>query len=277
MRLPPPHPLLGMHKVLPFSRYELPSLDTSDHRINLVATQGWGQKEMIAEGITIKQLYDDFIKPGQMLYMVDKMDKEQAKHNADDLEEDRVAQKYNTFAIVKPRETAAHVSVGKNSTRQKAIAHANPAEVAHLQSLREVHLLLHSPPDYWKLMLDKAYRFIEASCPVEFSIRVRNVTVTKLERSKPSSRDLMHYVHLHFPHLRPDFILKSMPAGARYIIEPFSDGRHVQFVIGLKSKHDPLNGVDLTERLEQVKRSVQRAVEEGKANRLPRAARFDCK
>jgi hypothetical protein len=77
-----------------------------------------------------------------------------------------------------------------------------------------------------------------------------------------------------FPHLRPDFILKSMPEGSRYMIEPVSNGKKVQLVI-VKPNPKIIHSGGLTERLFKVKKSVETSIDRGGQGQLPKVVRSE--
>lgn len=264
-----------MHKVLSFSRYEPPSLETVDAKINIVEQSNRGDLEMIAEGITLKQAYNDFVKPGHILYMHDLLEKGKAHYKPTAINDDTVAQECKNYSIIKASKLAK-LAVPEVTVSKAARKHAQSNELEHVGMLREVHLMLHNPSDHVKLMLGKAYRFVKASCAVEFCVRLRHSKPKKSKKDEASSGsvDLMQYLHTHFPHLRPDFILKGMPEGTRYLVQPYSDGTCVQFVLGLNLINDSMKTANLTQRLEKVKASVSKAIGEGTAVMLPREIRL---
>ncbi|KAF1967346.1 hypothetical protein BU23DRAFT_559411 [Bimuria novae-zelandiae CBS 107.79] len=277
--------VLGMHKLIPFSRYDPPDPAMSDHKINIVkllkANKDGPDREMVAEGVSLKEVYDNYIEPGNMLRLANSIHKRHTSANVDELEKFETAQKYKDYTFLKAHSTPARVKV-EGRTPSKAITKAKISggeeagkEIRHLQMLREVHLLLATPREHFSQMMDKAYQFIELSCPVEFSIRVKNVTEKKWSKTQSKSTHLFDYAFQRFPHLRPDFILKAMPPGTVYMIEPFSDGRHVQFVLGLKpAEGTPLANMNLTRRALNVKAAAENAIKQGKANELPSVLRF---
>jgi hypothetical protein len=56
--------VLGMHKLLPFDLYEIAPPSASKRLVNLVE----GQRS-IAKNISLQELYDKHIQPGQLLYL----------------------------------------------------------------------------------------------------------------------------------------------------------------------------------------------------------------
>ncbi|KAL1601478.1 hypothetical protein SLS60_006393 [Paraconiothyrium brasiliense] len=267
--------ILGMHKIIPFDRYELPKLATSDHKINIFKfgknEDGLKVKELVAESVTLQQVYDNYIEPGKLLRLANNVPKDHAPADHVRLEERQTAQKFKDYVIFDAYSTPG-VKV-KVDTKKSLKARGNHEEIVSLQALREIKLLLHTPMEHFAVMLDKAYQFIALGSPVEFDMVIRHHTKKVAARIASPGKDTLDYVYRHFPHLRPDFILKSMPPKTRFIVHPVSDGRHVQFVIGHESIDDTLGKTDLTKRLFKVKQEVMKGVVEGRRIQLPKGAR----
>jgi hypothetical protein len=247
--------VLGMHKLLPFDVYKIAPPSASKRLINVA--EG---KRSIAKNISLQELYDNYIKPGQLLYLNDNL----RKPLAEDIDQLRTAvaalqsegpESYKTFGIYE----AGSKPAWKKTTMK------NPG------ALKVTPVSLSSPMEYFKMAMDRSYQFIEQGCPVEFGIRIKGAGMKKEERLKPAGLDDWIWMHEHFPHLRPDFILKSMPIGSNYIVAPVTDGRIVQFVIGAGKKFQRPLG--LTTRLLKVKAAVQTSVEQGRQAQLPKRYR----
>ncbi|KAF2676265.1 hypothetical protein K458DRAFT_424881 [Lentithecium fluviatile CBS 122367] len=254
--------VLGMHKVLPFEIYVPPPLSQSEHRINILDD---ARKQVIAKDITLQEAYEKYVEPGKALWMAETLPKTLRLDDVEKLQADKTADEINNYVVMKAYSTQAHVKIDpcKYTNDEKT-------EVLQYGPLKEVHILCISPVEYHRLMLDKAYRFIEGGCPVEFSIRARNAKVPKKVKLVPDSKDRWPWLHNHFPHLRPDFILKAMPKGTQYLIDPVSDGRTVQFALALPSKTSQMN---LTQRLLKVRKAVIDSVQQGRQGELPMALR----
>jgi hypothetical protein len=282
----------GMHNVLTFEPYSPPALAESDHTINIVklvdghdrtradvqgsnGTAHEGEvkiQETVAEGLTLQQVWDDYIEPGKILRLAHTVPRIDVPPDHQTMAARKTVQRFRDFAIIDAFSTGAEATVGG---KRAAKAKGNLEEIAHQLSLREVTLQLPTPMPHFATMMDKAYQFIRLGCPVEFNICVRLVTDKKAALVFGDSPPIesLHYVYRHFPHLRPDFICKSMPSGTKYIIEPFSNGRRVQFVLGLASANTGPRLGNLTKRLLRVKASVSNAIEEGRVSQLPRKMR----
>ena len=204
---------------------------------------------MIAEGITLAEAYANHIKPGSMLYLCKPMPRF-SEYDLEKMKDQDVLEKLKDYAIVKAYSTSAVVKAGKPQYTNE-----DKTEVHLMGPLKVVHIIASSPTLYLQQLLDKAYRFIEQGCTVEFGIKVVHKIAPTKERSKPGPSDYWPWLHTHFPHLRPDFILKSMPPGTRYIIQPMCDGRRVTFVLGLHAQDR--HTYNLTERLLKVQKAVR--------------------
>jgi hypothetical protein len=245
--------VLGQQKVLPFDLYKVGSPGDSAHEVNLVR----GGKT-IAENISLEELYEKHVKPGQLIHLTEAIEKNLTTDIAR-LKEKNTQLSLRTFGIFEPR------SIPGN----KKDADAGKGRGA----LRVTALNLSSPPKFFQLALDRSYQFIEYGSPVEFTIAIKRSRVSKEERLKGSSdKEAWPWIHEHFPHLRPDFILKSMPEGSMWAVEPVTDGRILQFVIICPSTMNR-NPVNHTKRLFSVKESVQKHIATGRAQQLPSAMR----
>jgi hypothetical protein len=246
-----------MHKVLPYDLYKLAPPSASEHKVTVVG--GKNDTEIIARNITIQELYDDHAKPGQLLYLKSNVPKNIAGKIATLKAEDAPLQ-HKVYAFVQPYTIPGN--------------RVNPQKGKGSDALRCIPMSLSSPAAYYKISLDRSYQFIEAGSPVEFKLRISGTSETKEKRMKPGDINEWIWLHEHFPHLRPDFILKSMPEGSRYMIEPVSNGKKVQFVI-VKPNQKVLHSGDLTERLFKVKKSVEASIDRGGQGQLPKVVRSE--
>ena len=243
-----------MHKVLVFSPYEIAEPAASEHKVNLV--KGDNDTTTVAKDVSLQELYDNHVKPGYMLYLTQPLKKATAE-NLKKLMSENIPGEVRNYAMAK-----AHTHFVKVEAAQKG---------HQLGALKVIIVRLSSPVEYFKLSLDRAYQFIANGSPVEIRIRIKGAHVGKEERLKPGDANAWPWMHDHFPHLRPDFILKAMPEGSMYLIKPVSDGRTVQFVISKPAKKMPR--VDLNKRLLSVQKSVEQSVVSGRQGQLPRALR----
>lgn len=73
------------------------------------------------------------------------------------------------------------------------------------------------------------------------------------EAIQPGNSTLWPWLHDHFPHLRLDVILKTMPEGAHLMFSSFPDGRHVQFVVVGMPVSAKAKKQDMTKKLVRLK------------------------
>ncbi|KAL5451869.1 hypothetical protein PMIN05_000255 [Paraphaeosphaeria minitans] len=265
-----------MHKIMNYERYDPPTIAELDHKINILKDVendvGGKVRETVAEGVTLGQVFDDYIEPGKILRLAGTMPRIDTPPNKDAMEKRRSADRYRDYVVFDAFSTGAQAEVGgRKATR----ARGNHNEITHMLGLREVKLQLGTPMTHFAQMLDKAYQFIELGCPVEFDICIRHCTdkqaAVLFKGSNPINS--LDYVYKHFPHLRSDFIHKSMPIGTRWIVYPFTNSRHVQFVLGRATKRDEFGMSNFTKRVLKVQKAVIQGVEEGWAQQLPRKIR----
>ncbi|EDU46611.1 hypothetical protein PtrSN002B_008701 [Pyrenophora tritici-repentis] len=253
--------VLGQHKVLTFDRYDVQKAsprEDSTHRINLYeAKKNLNDHKLIAENISLKTLYNKHMRDGQLLYCLKGMEKKTIPKIRADPE---IIEEYRNMALL------------KSHTHSVPIKHATAMnKFNNLGPLKVVIFTIASPPDYVRMCMDRAYQFLENGCPVEMRIRMQNSKLTKEERIRAGDPEVWPWVHARFPHLRPDFILKSMPAGAYYLVDPVSDGRIVQWVMAMPTKNQ--TKTEYTKRLFTVKRSVEMSIEKGQQAMLPKVMR----
>ncbi|KAJ8113842.1 hypothetical protein OPT61_g4137 [Boeremia exigua] len=223
---------LGMHKILNYDKFECPPLSASKHRVNLM--RSFKDTRAIAKNMSLEQLYKKHPGPGKILCMMDQIPKALSKSCAK-MRENDTPSIHNNFCFA-PIHSDTPAAEPKSNKRGR---------------IREVHLLLSNPPSYMAIALERAYRFIKADVVVEFSIRFSETMMGK--NSKAVDLDLPNWVQEHFPHLRPDFILKSMPEGSAFEIKPMTNGQMIKFVIGI-----PKDQTDLTKKLSTLQESVKK-------------------
>lgn len=247
-----------MHKVLPFDKYEIAPPTASEHRVTLVDNKK-NSNEVLAADITLQELYDH-VKPGQLLHLTAEVPKRIAGKIAS-LKAENAASTHKYYSFFAPYTIPGN--------------RVDPKKGKGPGALRCLPMNLEAPVAYYKLNLDRAYQFIEAGSPVEFRLRIKGATQKKEQRMKPGDINNWIWLHDHFPHLRPDFILKSMPEGSRYMIEPVSDGKKVLFVIVKPNKNITHSFGNLTNRLFKVKASVEASVDKGSQGQLPKVVRSE--
>lgn len=263
--------VLGQHKVLNFSPYTCPPLDTLQHKVKLWAsTTKHGAEgvamttkgDLIADNLSLQDLYDHHVKDGQMLFCMEALKKGMAQAYLDTggkgKEDREIPEELRNFSTTKPGRFG--VPAPKKGKKSKELA-----------GLKTIVMNESSPPAYYSLSLNRAYQFIDVGCVVEFRLRLQGKTLSKEDRIKPADHCRWQWMHSYFPHLRPDFIMKGMPEDTVYVIQPVSDGRVVQWVASKPGRVQP--PMDLTKRVFNIKTSVGRSIDQGKQAMLPKKMR----
>jgi hypothetical protein len=205
----------------------------------------------------LQELYNNHIKPGQILYCLGEVKKGIAQTHLD-AEDMELAEELKDFSI-----TTAHTFKAPGTIR--------PTKGKQLGGLKNVIFNESSPITFFRMVMDRAYQFIDAGLAVEFRTRLQGKKLLKEERIKPAGPERWTWMHSHFPHLRPDFIMKAMPPSTRYLVHPMSDGRTVQWVAAKPAKIDP--SVNLDQRVARIKDSVTKSIEAGHQAMLPKVMR----
>ncbi|KAF1926678.1 uncharacterized protein M421DRAFT_23458, partial [Didymella exigua CBS 183.55] len=235
---------LGMHKVLDFDLYKPKPPSESPHRVNLVKWQKGREPEVLKKNLSLQELYEH-VSPGNFLFQVDQIPRKlEGKFEA--IRDQNIAAEFNNYAIGTAR-SEAEVSTKNAQTDGK-----------QLGALKNIIMLLSNPVSYKPLVLDRAYQFIELGSPVEFRIRLFGSAVAVKNRGRTLDPEMVPWLQDHFPHMRPDFILKAMPEGSVYLIEPVTDGRIIQFVVCKGAKEMPK--LNLTTRLFRVQGAVEKSL-----------------
>jgi hypothetical protein len=250
--------VLGQHKVIAFDPYELEPLDASEHLVNITKEIRKGAPQTIAESISLQEAYEKYIKPGQLIYSLGIVPKN-ITSDLDKLKAEAIATRNNDYAIFEGGSLPHNIKIKGKGKGEGA--------------LRVTPLSLSSSPEYFKLAIDRSYQFVEQGSPVEFTLRFKQGHVKKEIALVPNDHNAWQWIHRHFPHLRPDFILRSMPEGSRYVVDPVTNGTVLQFVIAKSLHKGPIIPENLTERLVRVKRSVLQHIENGQQAQLPKVYR----
>lgn len=247
---------LGSHKVLDFDRFKVKPPSESSHRVNIVEWekgQDWtDQFKVVKENLTLEELYEH-VSPGNFIYQADQITKK-LEGKLEELRDQDIAGQNNNYAIGIAKEKK-WTGPDQVSEKTKRNAQMNGEQMG---PLKNVIMLLSNPVAYKHLSLDRAYQFIELGSPVEFRIRLCNSATAGKKKMANPDPGLVPWMMDHFPHVRPDFILRAMPEGTIYIVEPVTDGRMVQFVLGKRVKQAPK--LDLTTRLFRVKTAVEKSL-----------------
>ncbi|KAF3041516.1 hypothetical protein E8E12_004384 [Didymella heteroderae] len=247
---------LGMHKVLDFARYQIKPPGDSTHRVNLVRWakgKDWKDKFIVVKkNLSLEELYEH-VSPGKFIYQADQIPKK-LDGKFEELRDQNIPAQSNNYAIGLAKEKKWNHA---DQVSKKVIQSAQKDGEQH-GPLKNVIMLLSNPVGFKHLSLDRAYQFIELGSPVEFRIRLCNSAVAVKNKVMAPNPELVPWMMDHFPHLRPDFILKAMPKDTVYIIEPVTDGRMVQFVLGKPAAQGPK--LNLTTRLFRVKTAVEKSL-----------------
>ncbi|EUC45725.1 hypothetical protein COCMIDRAFT_94845 [Bipolaris oryzae ATCC 44560] len=249
--------LLGQHKSLTFSSYEIEPPSASSHRINLFETDKHHSKyTLIAKDVSLQEAYDNYVKPGHMIYCTKQLKKGMAKTFMTDAEKKHILDEYKNFSFVE--------------ARSHRIALNSPQKGRQLGGLKNIIFNESSPISHFRLSMDRAYQFVDSGSPVEVRIRLQG-SVAKEQRLMPGNPAFWPWMHTHFPHLRPDFILKGMPEGTIFLINPVSDGRVCQWVM---AKPTAVSTQDLNKRFVKVQKGVIRSIRQGQQEMLPQRMRL---
>ncbi|KAI4908701.1 hypothetical protein J4E90_008433 [Alternaria incomplexa] len=252
--------VLGQHKVLNFSSWEieiLAPLQSVKHRVKLWQTDKKAKKlSVIAKSASFEELLTQHVGPGKMLYCLGEITKGMASRHIDDPELP-IPEELRDFAIHNAYTYRAPKTAGQKGKQ--------------IGGLKNIILNESSPVEYFRMCLDRAYQFIEAGHAVEFRLRLQGKMLLKEERIKPAGPERWLWMHTHFPHLRPEIIMKSMPEDTRYLINPVSDGRLVQWVAVAGNKVEP--AINLDNRLFHIKSSVTSSIKSGNQAMLPKVMR----
>ncbi|USP80749.1 uncharacterized protein yc1106_08023 [Curvularia clavata] len=247
--------LLGQHKALIFSPYTVEPPSASPHRINLFeGDKHHSNHTLIAKDVSLQEVYDNYVKDGYMIYSMQPLKKNMAS-DFKDVPEDDFPAIYKDYSFVH-----AHTHRVPMDSRQKG---------RQLGGLKNIIFNESSPTSYYRISMDRAYQFIEGGSPVEVRIRLQG-KVSKFERHQPGDPTIWPWMHARFPHLRPDFIIKGMPEGTKFLINPVSDGRVCQWVMARPAQDTTQN---LDEQFEKIKRRVTQSIKVGRQEMLPKLMR----
>jgi hypothetical protein len=257
----------GQHKVIPFSLYEPPPPKDSNQRINLVDPKS---SEVLHENITFEELYNDHLKDGLLLHQVDPVPKPYSG-SIEMMQAEDIPNKHNNYALVKAK-TLPGIKIRVDKPK---IMNMENKYFKQLAMLKEVHVQLDSPAAFWRISLDRAYQFLEHACPVEVVIRISGKHTAAKDKLHPGPADRWPWMHNSFPHLRPDFWMKSMPKGTSYLVKPVSDGRVVQWVMSMPYEKSGNAIKDLTKRLFKVQTACKANIAKGQQPEMPMVLRFN--
>jgi hypothetical protein len=199
--------VLGQHKLLPFELYPIPPLGSSDQLVNIQTLADEQGRKTLVENITLQDAYDNYVKPGHLLVLLSEITKKVAE-KVETLKQEKTYLSNSTYGIVKAESIPSNI---KSPTAGKGQG-----------ALRVTPVNLASTKSYFTLALDRSHQFIRHGSPVEFTIRLKGGYDKTTDKLEFQGHENWTWLHNHFPHLRPDFILKSMPEGSRFVVDPVS-------------------------------------------------------
>lgn len=215
--------------------YELPVPEDSQYNIYVMGEKGK------RSAMSLDQLARD-IRPGRFLIPTKTPTKQEANDPTQSLSDGQAYQDY-TFTEVRP-----YTVKGPKMRTYGQDARKLKFRMSRGKDGKLLTFDLASPPSFYQSCLDRAYAFLDAGHPVEFGLRYSGSHIPKRDRLKEKDNRIWPWLHVRFPHLRPDFIRGAMPEGTCYVIPPFSDGRGLKFVMKAPpGKNQPVH--DWTSRL----------------------------
>ncbi|KAF2118633.1 hypothetical protein BDV96DRAFT_568242 [Lophiotrema nucula] len=274
--------LNGLHVLLPFEQYEVPVPKRSDHKIEIWEKAGKGEPRLVEADVSLTTALAKYVKEGEALGPLvcpkETLSDKQVQ-NWEYIRDNKIQDQYKRYCIIKQGSQGVHIASKKGKkakgfiapddivVKKKADGTVMKTKITPLGPLKEQHLSLGSPTTYWHQALDKMYQFISLGNPVEISLYLRSShEPDKIKRVSRGDLEAWPWMHNHFPHMRPDFIMKAMPAGTYYMIEPFSDGKHVQWVMGPDL---PNQKRTFTKALVKIKEQLDQRVKNGTQENLP--------
>jgi hypothetical protein len=117
---------LGMHKVLFFDRYHPTPPSESKHKVNLVASTT--DRRVIAEGLSLQELYDNHVDHGKILYMVDPVLKK-VDGSLSRLQENNVQSSNNNFALLAAGSVPFNIKNSQKARKQHHILTLKSARI----------------------------------------------------------------------------------------------------------------------------------------------------
>lgn len=208
--------------------------------------------QRITKRVSLHDAYIKALKPGWFLVPKEAIVKK-ISENYEELVKN--TSRYNAYILQKTR---SNVPVAKKKPT------SNSAQVQLMSALKELNFELGSSPEFFRIQMERAHAFLDAGHPVEFNMRA------KQNKKKEAHPEMLNLILEHFPHLRPDFILQSMPEGTVYLVDPFVSGGHVKWAFVKKVHHTQGS---MSKGILARKKKVAEAIEKGYASQLPKKMR----
>lgn len=265
--------LLGLHKILPFDRYETPPPSQSSHKVQL--SDGCEPRAKHYANVSFSKLLTKHVRPGRFLIPTTSLSRYEGK-NVDQLKQDDRPAKYRSYRLARAAVPTSDAPGLKVADREE-LALEPPKLQQQWGRLKGIHMNLISPVLYQELCLQRAFNFLLQGHVVEFQMRTDHVKVDKKQKIESADPEGTLWLHNHFPHMRPDVILKSMPEGAYFLVDPVSSGRVVQFVMAMPlisgNKNDLPVRQKLTSQVFHKKSRLKGTIDSGQQGELPKVLR----
>ena len=140
-----------------FSPCKLEPPSASQHRINLYeAGKHHKHHELIAKDVSLQDVYDKYVKDGNILYSMQPLKKDMAKEFKD-AEEHEFPEEHKNYSFATPREHRVSLQ--------------SPQKGYQFGGLRNIIFNESSPVSHYRISMDRAYQFIEGGSPIEVRIR----------------------------------------------------------------------------------------------------------
>ncbi|PVH98428.1 hypothetical protein DM02DRAFT_630227 [Periconia macrospinosa] len=256
--------VLGQHKALEMHRYTPPQ-PNAEHRIKLTDDKG----ECIGQDMSMKEVHNH-ITPGYILSPL-LMPHATEMRNVKSMKEGEVHKTFNGYKLVKAGLENFNAAKAKKETEHNTVFF--DCKIMPFSGKR-----LSSPYEF-SLNMQRIHRFLEDRHPVELQMRLPGRKLKKKKRSEKEyslypDKDLVlqeewEWLHAHWPHLRPDNILKSMPKGTQVWLPPYTNGANLYWVFGPPWAFS----MNLGKKIEEMKTKVREEIKKGNQMQLPKKFR----
>ncbi|KAH7117686.1 hypothetical protein B0J11DRAFT_536488 [Dendryphion nanum] len=276
--------LLGQHKIVAYAPYKVPPLESSTHQLSLwtrpVVKLVWHSRDMalipqrnelLQEQIDFQNIYSR-IEPGIVLLPTQSLPKKETD-SVEIIEKSGLQYRHNAYCLVpvgnKPNQVGKLKSGGiplpKNAEYPvKSLKHG---------SVKEHHVTLSVPVSHFYKSLTTMYWQLLHAHIIEVTIRF-SASSSEKNTMETAERTSWPWVHQHFPHLRPDVILASMPKDTYFMIDPWISNVRLKFAMAMpRGTEDKLETPVLNEELIAMRRAVVGNIAKGRQAGLPRKVR----
>jgi hypothetical protein len=160
--------LLGQHKILPFSHYTVPPVCKGKHLVNIVKDE---KGTLLASDLTLEQVYQHYVKPGQLLYLTNAPTHAKKSIALMDKEKN-IPNKHNNYALF-----PALSKVKITTVPPPKYVDDKQTRVLQQGPIKTIAMMVSTPAAHFSLILDKAYQFVKLGCAVEFHVRFGDLTL----------------------------------------------------------------------------------------------------